>query len=325
MTTEEAMRWDLERGCESWPASLEDLECPPDELHGIGDPEVLAKKCISIIGARRATPYGLAVARMAGRVAAECGIVVVSGGAMGCDAAAARGALDAGGLTVVVAGTGADRVYPSTSADVFARAPTQGAVVSLEPWGQTARRFAFPKRNQVIAALSQSVVICEAGLRSGTFSTAMAANQLGRDLYAVPGGIFSPESMGANQLVAEGAYVIASEIDLEQRISLDYGILRMIREGTPAPEGRILSALIAQPIRPDDLARYLEANVLDVLKALADFEAHGMVTRLPDGRYSLTQEAYLARDRMMDRHGIEVERALGLDGPPGGRTRGRDW
>ncbi len=303
--------WDLRRGAEGWPSSLEDLEKPPSVIHGIGSPKVLSEKCISIIGARKATPYGLAVARLAGRVAAECGIVVVSGGAMGCDSAAARGALDAGGSTVVVTGTGADMVYPESSADVFARARQQGAVIALEPWGQTARRFAFPKRNQIIAALSQSVVICEAGLRSGTFSTAMAAEQLGRDLYAVPGSIFSPESMGANQLISEGAYVIASELDLEQRISLDYGILRMIREGRPAPEGRILSALISEPVRPDDLARYLEGDILDVLKALADYESRGVVTRLADGRYSLTKEAYLAHEQMMERHGDEISRAMG--------------
>ena len=295
-------RWVLMRGDRAWPQTLDDLEDPPERIFGIGSRDVLRESCISIIGARRASPYGLSVARLAGRVAAECGIVVVTGGAMGCDVTAARAALDAGGKTIVVAGTGADVAYPRSSEDVFARATAQGAVVSIEDWGQTPRRYAFPKRNRIIAALSQSILICEAGLRSGTFSTALAAGQMGRDLYAVPGSIFSPESMGANQLIAEGAHIIASEIDLEQRISLDFGMLRMVGEGVPRQEGRILSALMSEPTRPDDLARYLAEPVTSILVALSDYEGAGMVKRLPDGRYSLSESAYLARDRMVGHH-----------------------
>ena len=295
-------RWVLMRGDRAWPQTLDDLEDPPERIFGIGSRDVLRESCISIIGARRASPYGLSVARLAGRVAAECGIVVVTGGAMGCDVTAARAALDAGGKTIVVAGTGADVAYPRSSEDVFARATAQGAVVSIEDWGQTPRRYAFPKRNRIIAALSQSILICEAGLRSGTFSTALAAGQMGRDLYAVPGSIFSPESMGANQLIAEGAHIIASEIDLEQRISLDFGMLRMVGEGVPRQEGRILSALMSEPTRPDDLARYLAEPVTSILVALSDYEGAGMVKRLPDGRYSLSESAYLARDKMVGHH-----------------------
>ena len=295
-------RWVLTKGDGAWPQALDDLEDPPEWVFGIGSRDVLHESCISIIGARRASPYGLSVARLAGRGAAECGIVVVTGGAMGCDVTAARAALDAGGKTIVVTGTGADVTYPRSSEDVFARAVTQGAVVSLENWGQTPRRYAFPKRNRIIAALSQSILICEAGLRSGTFSTALAAGQMGRDLYAVPGSIFSPESMGANQLIAEGAHIIASEIDLEQRISLDFGMLRMVGEGVPRQEGRILSALMSEPTRPDDLARYLAEPVTSILVALSDYEGAGMVKRLPDGRYSLSESAYLARDRMVGHH-----------------------
>ena len=295
-------RWVLTKGDGAWPQALDDLEDPPEWVFGIGSRDVLHESCISIIGARRASPYGLSVARLASRVAAECGIVVVTGGAMGCDVTAARAALDAGGKTIVVTGTGADVTYPRSSEDVFARAVTRGAVVSLENWGQTPRRYAFPKRNRIIAALSQSILICEAGLRSGTFSTALAAGQMGRDLYAVPGSIFSPESMGANQLIAEGAHIIASEIDLEQRISLDFGMLRMVGEGVPRQEGRILSALMSEPTRPDDLARYLAEPVTSILVALSDYEGAGMVKRLPDGRYSLSESAYLARDRMVGHH-----------------------
>ncbi len=299
--------WELTRGDALYPTALEDLPDPPQRLYGLGNPEVLSERSLSIIGARKATPYGLAAASLGGRVAAECDVVVVSGGAMGCDAAASRAALDAGGKTVVVSGCGADVVYPRSSSDVYERAvKTGGAVVSLQPWGAQPQRWAFPKRNRIIAALSQSVLICEAGVRSGTFSTALAADQIGRDLYVIPGSIFSAESAGANQLIVDGAYIIASEVDLEQRIAFDYGVLRMLRDGDTRPEGRILSSLISEPMRADDLARHLGEPVHRTLSALADYEARGVVMRLPDGRFSLSEAAYSAHGRMLVRHGAEL-------------------
>lgn len=316
------VRTELVRGRAGYPPTLEELEDPPERLYVLGDPSVLAEPCLSVIGARKATPYGVAVAMLAGRVAAECDIVLVSGGALGCDSAAARGALAAGGRTVVVAGCGADQVYPARSRDVFERAAAQGgAVVSLDPWGTPPRRFSFPKRNHVIAALSQSLLIAEAGEPSGTMSTAQVANQIGRDIYAVPGSIFSPQSVGTNRLIGEGAYIITSERDLEARISLDYGVLRLAREGGPLrPEGRILSALVSEPMRADDLARHIEAYPVEVVAALADYEARGVVCRLDDGRFSLTTEAYLANDRMCERHADELAEVMGVAGtgaPPG--------
>ena len=143
---------------ERYPRTLLDLEEPPHKLFVVGDPEVMGEPCLSVIGARRATPYGLAVAEIAGRVAAECGVVVVSGGALGCDSAALRAAHKAGGKTVIVAGTGADVAYPRSSRDVFANAAAEGCVVSLAPWGTQPQRWAFPNRNRVIAALIQTFI-----------------------------------------------------------------------------------------------------------------------------------------------------------------------
>ena len=190
-------------------------------------------------------------------------------------------------------------MYPSSSSDVFERALREGgAVVSLEPWGSPPRRYAFPKRNRVIAGLSRCVFIAEAGERSGTLGTALAADQIGRGLYAVPGSIFSPESAGANRLISEGASVICSERDLELRISMDYGALRLVGEDSPQVEGRLLSALVGEPLRADDLARHLGEPVTGVLCSLADYESRGIVERLRDGRYSLSSDAYLTRARM---------------------------
>ncbi|MBR1829508.1 MAG: DNA-processing protein DprA, partial [Atopobiaceae bacterium] len=125
-------RYEIAELDEAYPQTLLELEKPPELLHVIGDPAALKLPSLAVIGARRATPYGLAVAERAGRIAAECGIALVSGGAMGCDAAALRAAQRAGGVTIVVSGTGADRVYPQTSRDGFEGAPKGGGcVVSL--------------------------------------------------------------------------------------------------------------------------------------------------------------------------------------------------
>jgi DNA processing protein len=286
--------WELHPDDECYPASVRDLEHPPKIIYGRGNPEILANMGLGVIGARRATPYGLAVASMAGRIAAESGITLVSGGAMGCDAAAARGALDAGGKTIVVSGVGADTVYPRTSRDVFERAVKQdGVVIALVPWGQTPRKGCFPQRNIIIAALSRALLICEAGLRSGTSSTAAAAAEMGREIYAAPGSIFSPESQGANALIRDGGSIVCSEADLEMLISRDFGVLRLVQEQVATPRNRLVSALVASPMRADDLAHSLGEEPLAVLRYLADYEASGMVTRLPDGRYAPTKEALL--------------------------------
>ncbi len=287
----------IERGHDRYPASLLDMESPPEAIYVFGDPDSLCSEAISIVGARRCTPYGCAVAEIAGRVSAESGITVVSGGAMGCDSMAARAALDAGGRTVVVSGCGADVVYPRTSRDVFERAvESGGAVVSLERWGSPPRKYAFPKRNLVIAALSPVTLICEAGEKSGTMSTALAASDLGRTLYAVPGSIFSAESQGTNRLIADGASPICSEHDLEACIALDYNRLRLAEERPCESETRIMSALVATPMRADDLARYVAEDVLTVLGTLADYEANGFVVRLRDGRYSASKDYLAMRD-----------------------------
>ncbi len=292
----EQKRCEIAETDEAYPKVLFELEEPPERLYVIGDPESLTLPSLAVIGARRATPYGLAVAEMAGRIAAECGIALVSGGAMGCDAAALRAAQRAGGVTVVVSGTGADRVYPQTSRDVFEGAPRGGGcVVSLEHWGSPPIPYVFPKRNRVIAALCEALLVAEAGERSGTSSTAECASDLGRTIYAVPGSIFSPESVGANRLICEGAAPIVSEEDLEMRISLDFGAVRLMMPGQKRELGRILSALVSSPMRPDDLANRLGEPALSVLVALSDYEASGLVVRLPDGRYSPSRECLLSR------------------------------
>lgn len=286
-------RWEIRMGEDGYPPSLHDLASPPAVLYGMGDPECLLGPCLGVVGARRATPYGLSIASMCGRTAAEGGVCVVSGGAMGCDAAAGRAALAAGGKTVVVSGCGADQVYPSESRDVYEGAVASGgAVVSAERWGTGPRRWAFPKRNSLIAALSRVLIVTEAGARSGTMGTADAAIELGRSLYAIPGSVYSANSRGTNSLIADGARIIPDEESLALSISLDFGFLLLGDSQPPRKTGPVMAALLASPLRPDELASSLGEDVLSTLRVLADYEARNLVERLPDGRYC-PSEAYL--------------------------------
>ena len=160
MTRSEGMdvRCELHRGGGGYPASVMELPDPPEVIYVRGDVEILSEPSMAVIGSRRPTPYGIAMAELSARVAAESGVVVVSGGAMGCDQAAGRSALDHGGRHIMVLGTGADVPYPRGVAPLVERTiDSGGAVISAMPWGTDPRRWAFPKRNAVIAALSQAV------------------------------------------------------------------------------------------------------------------------------------------------------------------------
>lgn len=294
-------RFELSPGDEGYPQLvLEGYETAP-HIYGIGDREALLGPCLSVIGARQATPYGLEIAHMAGRICAEAGICVVSGGALGCDAQASRGALEAGGRTVIVSGCGADRLYPRTSEDIFSAARAgAGCVVALEDWGEGPKRYTFPKRNVLIAALSPVLVVCEAGRKSGTMGTAEAAMSMGRTVYAIPGSIFSPTSQGTNYLIQNGCGLIADELGFEQVLSLDYGCeRRLTRPGMPE-WGRVLSALVASPMRPADLAGKIGLDELTVADTLTSYEEMGLVAKLPDGCYAPSEKAYRLMEAEQD-------------------------
>lgn len=282
-------RWELFHEDELYPPMMRELANPPKVLRGRGDPRSLTGPCVSIIGSRRPTPYGRAIAEMAGRVAAAGGVCVVSGGAMGCDSYAGRAALSAGGRHIVVPGCGADTIYPESSKDVYEGAISSGgAVISAEMWGQGPRRYAFPRRNALIAALSRDLIVTEGGPRSGTMSTADAALELGRGVYAIPGSVFSPTSKGTNSLIAEGARIIPDQESLELAISLDYGFLLLRQEAPDESLDPLMAALVADPMRPEDLAEQMGMSASAMLMELTSLEAAGVVERLCDGRYSPT-------------------------------------
>lgn len=287
------LKFELTPADSLWPQLVDPRSLQAQKIYGIGDPSSLSGRCFSIVGARRATPYGIALAKMAGRIAAESGLISVSGGAIGVDIASARAALAAKGKTIIVSGTGADVIYPRANGATFVEAiETGGAVIALERWGTQPQRYTFPKRNRLIAALSRCLLVAEAGLPSGTLSTAQAAEEMGREIYAAPGSIFSPHSKGTNWLITQGATILADEECLEVAISRDYGVLRQERVKNTKDHGRLFSILLAEPMRPDELAHALSQDSLTLLKTLSDYEMRGLVFRLSDGRYA-PSEKYL--------------------------------
>jgi len=208
-----------------YPEGLFFVDQPPRRIYVSGSAEVLSSPGLAIVGARKATPYGLNCARRFARMAALRGITVVSGGAIGCDQAAHRGALEVGGKTIVVLGCGADVVYPSRAKELFEQILWErGALVSEAPWGSPPSRWGFKRRNRIIAGIAQATLIVEAGLPSGTFSTADATLSQGKEVLAVPGSIFAKESKGANRLIAQGAIPIVDDESFSDALFQLFGV-----------------------------------------------------------------------------------------------------
>ena len=204
---------EIHRSDARYPQELLDLGNAPGRIWARGDLSVLSRPCVAIVGTRRATAYAERVTRELARTLAQAGACVISGLARGVDAAAHRGALEAGGATCAVLGTGLDVVYPRGHAALQAEIAERGLLVSeLEP-ANAAHGGSFPQRNRIIAALASLTIVVEAGVKSGALITSTHALELGRMVAAVPGPIDVPQSYGSNELLRDGAHVITSMAD----------------------------------------------------------------------------------------------------------------
>lgn len=247
---------------------------------------------MAIVGSRRPSPYGEAVAEQLALELARAGAVVVSGLALGIDAAAHRGALNAGGVTVAVMGTGVDVVYPASHAALAeAIVAGGGALVSQFADGTVPRRQNFPARNHTIAALSDVVVVVEAAEGSGALITADAALQLHKEVMAVPGSIFSPLSVGAHQLLRDGAGLVQNSRDVLAALNLGGEVLddplttpRRLGIKLPAARDGILGHLSdVFALSASEVARKLQLPIAEVLGRLTALELDGAVRRHQDG------------------------------------------
>jgi DNA processing protein len=279
--------WTLDASDPAYPACLLASPDPPRRLYGIGDPAEL-RPGLAVIGSRKATPYGRACARRFASWAAGEGVCVVSGAAYGCDLEAHAAAIEAEGSSVAVLGCGPDVDYPEAASGVLQSLRETGAVIAEVPFGHEPRPWAFPRRNRIIAALSVAVLVVEAALPSGTFSTADHALEAGRDVLSVPGSVFSAGSAGTNRLIRQGATPITEVEDLRDALDAAGLLLATQREasgGMREPSDPVERALLADPMSPDALALALGLDVAEVLRRVALLEAAGRVARYPDGRY----------------------------------------
>jgi DNA processing protein len=277
-----------------YPKPLSGLDDPPAVLHSTAPPERLFELCsgpmVAVVGARCASAYGLEVATELGRTLSRAGVTVVSGLALGIDAAAHRGALDGGGRTIAVLGCGADVRYPRTNRGLYERIREAGAVLAELPPGQEAAKWTFPARNRIMAGLAGVTVVVEAAERSGSLITAHFAADLGRDVAAIPGRVTSRVSAGTNALLHDGAAVVRGAEDVLDLLfgagNWDAGAVsgRGDEESLEASLRGVLRAIEAG----DELDRAARAAGLDggeLRAALGRLELLGFVRRNGLGAY----------------------------------------
>jgi DNA processing protein len=274
---------------DAYPERLRDLADPPAVLHVAGDPECAGTPAsVAVVGARRATPYGLTVARELGRGLSAAGVTVVSGLALGVDAAAHAGALEGAAAPVAVLAGGADRPYPASKRTLYAAVRAAGAVVSEMPPGFGIHRWAFVARNRLIAALAQVVVVVEATERSGSLTTADLAAELGRTVAAVPGRVTCATATGVNALLRDGAVLVRNVDDVLEQLAditgAQYEVCPPGENGLDPILRQVLDAIGAgHSTLPMLVGCGFDART--VLAGLGELEARGLVRRGFGGRY----------------------------------------
>lgn len=275
---------------ERYPEYLRHIFNPPAVLYYLGDIRRDDDPAVALVGSRRATYYGRDMAHRLGKELAEADLTVVSGMARGIDTAAHRGALDGGGRTLAVLGSGLDVVYPQENSKLMCKIAANGAVISEFPLGSMPEPWHFPVRNRIISGLSRGTVVIEAAERSGALITAELALEQGRDVMAVPGNVTSPVSRGPNRLIKQGACLVENGSDILEEI----GITRLFQqdEGGRGPgvkldpdEERVLKLIEAEPLALDLIIRDTGLPSERVASVLTFLEVKGLVRRLPGGRY----------------------------------------
>ena len=269
-------------GATAYPAALDVLRDPPPVLWAIGGVELLHGPLVGMVGTRAPTGYGERITTQLGQALARAGATIVSGMARGIDAAAHRAALDVGAPTIAILGTGADVAYPRQHRALHREIAERGLVLSEYLPGAPAYRDTFPRRNRLIAALSRITIVVEAGHRSGALITTRDALDLGRSVAGVPGPIDSPQSAGVNELLRDGAQVIAT---VDDALSLA-GLARPAQPAAPddPAEASIWTALAAGPLDVDMLGAATGLAATASLVALTALELRGMVAFGADGR-----------------------------------------
>ena len=276
-----------------YPAPLKEIESPPLVLYLSGQLVPQDEWAAAIVGTRRATPYGKAVtAELAGGLAAS-GVTVVSGLARGIDGIAHQAALEAGGRTLAVLGSGLDHIYPPEHRNLAHSIASNGAVLSDYPLGTSPEGGNFPARNRIIAGLSLAVIVVEAGESSGALITADFAAEQGRDVFAVPGRIYDRASRGTNRLIAAGAFPVTTVDDILEVLNLESVTAAAPREPSlpkDATERKVLEALSGDPVHIDELRERCEIPIAELTACLSMLELRGQARQVGGMHYVRAHE-----------------------------------
>ncbi|MFH1845739.1 MAG: DNA-processing protein DprA [bacterium] len=284
----------LDRSAPDWPPLWLEMTDPPPRVSVTGECDALARQAIGIVGTRQATPRGLAVATGLAGALVRLGWIVVSGMALGIDAAAHRGAIRAGGKTVAVMGTGSDLTYPAQHVRLRREIESHGCCVTEFPDGTPPYKSNFPRRNRLIAGMAEGVIVVEAPTRSGALLTAYLALDMCREVFAVPGPIDSLQSRGCHHLLREGATLLESPDDLQRVLAPpEYAGSATEKESTrstlpePAPGSAarwIWDRLDLGGVEIGELQRRWSGSRQAWSEGLIALEMGDLIRRLPGGR-----------------------------------------
>jgi DNA processing protein len=289
-------------GDAAYPTALLDIEDPPLMLYMLGAQVNRAQAAIktvavnlAIVGSRNPTPQGESNARQFAKVFGSAGLCVVSGLALGIDGAAHDGAMLGGGETIAVVGTGLDRVYPKKHLALAHRIAQQGMLISEFPLGTPPLTANFPKRNRIISGLSRGTLVVEAALQSGSLITARLASEQGKEVFAIPGSIHSPQSRGCHALIKQGAKLVELAQDVLEELNLPAtGLIRLgasqldagaDSETAQPTDDLLIAALGFDAVSLDALQARTGLNTAQLQAQLLELELAGHVARLPGGLF----------------------------------------
>ena len=282
------------RGESRYPKSLLQIYDAPIGLYWKGEYTV-DRPCVAIVGTRRATLYGRAIAKKFASDLARLGFCIVSGMARGTDTAAHEGALEVGGKTIAVFGCGMDIIYPPENLEVYQAIAKSGAVLSEFPFGRRADRQSFPMRNRIVAGLCEAVLVIESAASGGSMITARFAGEQGRQIMAVPGRIDQESSAGCHQLIRDGATMVTSVDDILEELRYERVVQADVdfggEDGVELPELAADEAAILEKLRGgerlgvDELSALLGCSVSEITASLMSLEIKRCVSKRADGRY----------------------------------------
>lgn len=271
----------------TYPTTLLEIADPPNVLYIRGNPALLQKRGLGlgVVGSRNATPQGLQTAENFAKTLAGKGLTIISGLALGIDAAAHRGALAAGGDTIAVIGTGADRLYPARNKELALAIAERGAIISEFPLGTPAIAANFPRRNRIISGLSRGVLVVEAAPESGSLITARLAAEQGREVFAIPGSIHSPVARGCHKLIKQGAKLVETAQDVLEELGSFTEYSNPAELSPKVQETPLLASIGHDPCSLDDLVERTGFGAEQLLSELLMLELAGQVATLPGNRY----------------------------------------